>query len=110
MPDPSQSPSSSRPPFQTVSPVPTDSAAAVDVPPARWNAIVADLAARGVDGVPTLVSATAQTWPTGALGCPKPGASYTQAVVEGMQVIVEVDGIAYDYRFGRTDEPVLCER
>jgi hypothetical protein len=31
-------------------------------------------------------------------------------VVDGMQVIVDVDGTSYDYRFGRSDSPRLCER
>lgn len=79
-----------------------------DVPPARWDAIVADLESRGVSGEPELVTALAVTWTSGALGCGKPGQSYTQALVDGMQVIVTVDGTTYDYRFGRSDEPVLC--
>ena len=61
-------------------------------------------------GTPQLVSAQSVTWNSGALGCPKPGMSYTQAMVDGMQVIVAVDGTPYDYRFGRTDTPVLCEQ
>ena len=41
---------------------------------------------------------------------PRPGVSYTQAIVDGVQVIVTVDGTTYDYRFGSTDSPKLCER
>jgi len=80
------------------------------VPTARWNAILDDLDARGVTGPADLVSAKAVTWQDGALGCPKPGVSYTQAIVEGMQVVVEVAGIAFDYRFGTGDTPLLCVR
>lgn len=102
---------SSRPPFVTPSAAPsTPSGTPVDVPAARWDAIVEDLAARGVSGTPELVSAVAVTWNNGALGCPKPGSSYTQAIVDGMQVIVVVEGTNYDYRFGRSDSPLLCER
>ena len=79
-----------------------------EVPPARWDAIVADLESRGVTATPELVSALAVTWTSGALGCGKPGQSYTQALVDGMQVIVTADGTTYDYRFGRSDNPVLC--
>lgn len=78
-------------------------------PPARWDAIVDDLSARGVSGEPALVSAEAVTWPSSALGCPAPGRSYAQAIVEGMRIVVEVDGTTYDYRFGRSDTPMLCE-
>jgi hypothetical protein len=82
----------------------------VDVPAARWDAIVNDLAARGVSAAPTLVSAEAITWPDGSLGCGKPGESYTQALVDGMRVVVEADGKTYDYRFGTSDTPKLCEQ
>ncbi|GAA5038311.1 hypothetical protein ACFQRL_01470 [Microbacterium fluvii] len=104
-----------RPPFRTTTPGPispsptsTPSAAPTEVSPARWAAIEADLAERGATGTPALVSAEAVTWPNGALGCAKPGQTYTQAEVAGLQVIVEVDGTTYDYRFGRTDTPKLC--
>lgn len=107
------SPTPSRPPFATTTPgplkTPTPTGTPTDVPPARWDAIVADLQTRGVSGEPTLVSATAVTWNSGALGCPQPGMSYTQATVDGMQVIVDVDGTPYDYRFGNGNSPMLCQ-
>ena len=99
-----------RPPF---APAPADGAATAgipaELPPGRWDAILDDLSSRGVTGRPVLVSATAVTWVSGALGCPEPGRSYTQSLVEGMRAIVEVDGRAYDYRFGRGDTPRLCD-
>ncbi len=107
----STQPTSSRPPFATTTPGPiTPSGPSVAVPPARWDAIVADLAARGVTGTPELVSAQSVTWNSGALGCPQPGQSYTQALVDGMRVIVTVDAKQYDYRFGTADAPKLCQR
>lgn len=107
---PTPSASSSRPPFETTTPGPiAPSGIPADVTPQRWDAIVADLAHRGVEGTPELVSAEAVTWPNGALGCPKPGMAYTQAMVEGARVVVSVEGVAYDYRFGRGASPVLCE-
>lgn len=111
-PTPSQpQPSATRTPFETTprGPIePTGEPATVS--PGRWDAIVADLAARGVTGTPELVSARAVTWNNGALGCPSPGVSYTQALVEGMRVVVSVDGATYDYRFGTSDAPTLCTR
>ena len=82
-----------------------------DVPPKRWAAIISDLTSRGVptDSV-ALVSARSVTWNDGSLGCPKPGQSYTQAQVPGMQVVVSVAALTYDYRFGRSDNPQLCQR
>ncbi|MDQ7878445.1 hypothetical protein Q9R08_10705 [Microbacterium sp. QXD-8] len=100
-----------RPPFATTprGPIAPTGEPAI-VPPARWDAIVADLAARGVTGTPELKSAHAVTWNNGALGCPSPGVSYTQALVDGMRVVVSVDGTTYDYRFGTSDSPKLCTR
>ena len=96
--------------FETTTPGPiAPTGAPADVPQAKWDAIATDLAARGVEGAPVLVSAESITWPNGALGCPKPGMSYTQATVDGMRVVVTADGATYDYRFGRGDVPVLCE-
>ena len=110
MADPSQ-PESRRPPFLTTAPGPIATPGTpTEVPTPRWDAIAADLEKRGVEGEPALVSAHAVTWNNGALGCPQPGRSYTQAMVEGMQVIVTVAGRSYDYRFGTTDSPRLCER
>ncbi|WP_442574441.1 hypothetical protein ACSBPH_11335 [Microbacterium sp. F51-2R] len=98
-----------RPPFARVG---SDAGAApgipVELPHPRWEAILRDLEARGVSGHPVLVSATAITWMSGALGCPQPGRSYAQSLVEGMRAIVEIDGAIYDYRFGRGDHPRLC--
>lgn len=111
---PTPSESSGRPPFQTVSPQPSASPSAsaeASVPPKRWAAILDDLATRGAptDAV-ELVSARSVTWNDGSLGCPKPGQMYTQALVNGLHVIVSVAGNQYDYRFGNSDKPKLCER
>jgi len=104
-------PSPSRTPFETTTRGPiAPTGTPVAVPPARWDAIVADLSDRGVTGTPELVSADAVTWNNGALGCPSPGVSYTQALVDGMRVVVTVDDKTYDYRFGTTDTPKLCTR
>lgn len=102
--------SSSRPPFQTTTPGaigPTGTPA--DVPADRWSAIEDDLVARGVTGTPELVSAEQVTFTDGSLGCAEPGQSYTQALVDGMRVIVSVEGTTYDYRLGEGDLR-LCTR
>lgn len=104
-------PASTRPPFQTTTPGPVDpTGTPTDVPPARWDAIVADLSSRGVADAPELVSATAVTFSDGSLGCASPGQSYTQALVDGMRVVVTAGDKTYDYRFGTGDDPVLCAR
>ena len=96
----------SRPPMQTTPPLPSGTPA--DLDPARWQAILDDLAGRGVTGTPEIVSVEAVTWPDSSLGCPSPGVSYTQALVDGVRVVVTVDGQRYDYRFGSGNEPKLC--
>lgn len=48
------------------------------------------------------------TWSDGSLGCPKPGVSYTQALVDGFQVILFADGRAYDYHAGSDAKPFIC--
>jgi hypothetical protein len=64
--------------------------------------VVADAATRL--GVPpaavAVVSVDAVTWSDGALGCPKPGGMYTQALVDGHRVVVAggADGTVLDYR------------
>lgn len=114
MDSPTPGTSSNRPPLQTTSAKPGASpstGADVEVPPKRWAAIISDLSGRGVptDAV-ALVSARDVTWNDGSLGCPKPGQSYTQALVPGMQVVVKVGTMTYDYHFGNADTPKLCQR
>jgi len=100
---------STRPPLQTTTPGPVGpSGPAITVPQSRWDALVADLATRGVRGTPQLVSSEAVTFNDGSLGCAAPGQSYTQAQIDGMRVVVTVDGKTYDYRFGQGAEPKLC--
>lgn len=97
---------------------PTSSAAGADGPDApngipedAWHALLADLEDR--IGAPvadvTVISAEAKTWNDGSLGCPVPGQMYTQALVDGYQVILEAGGARYDYRIGSGTDVRLCE-
>jgi hypothetical protein len=64
---------------------------------------VAELAARtGVasDKI-TVRDARSVNWGSGAVGCPKPGMNYTQAIVPGLQLLLEADGTIYHFH-GRT--------
>lgn len=99
--------------FQTTGPLPSasvPSGPSTTVSDVRLAAIRADLTKRGVasDQV-RVVSAQSVTFNDGSLGCPKPGVQYTQALVDGMRVVVALGGRTYDYRFGTGDTPVLCE-
>jgi hypothetical protein len=55
-----------------------------------------------------VVSAQAVTWPDGAMGCPEPGRSYTQALVRGYWVLLEVPGKQLDYRITAQGYFRLC--
>lgn len=72
--------------------------------------MLSDLETRRVSTVGLeVVTARAVTWPSGALGCPKPGMAYIQMVIDGYQVVVTAGGKTYDYRFGASATPRLCE-
>ena len=71
---------------------------------------VADLAGRlGVDASSIVVFSVEEvTWRDGSLGCPEPGMSYTQALVQGTLTILEMDGRRYHYHSSTRREPFLC--
>lgn len=87
----------------TTSPAGSGSAAAgapEGIPDPVWAGVLEDLATRVGDGVvdPTVVSATPMEFSDGSWDCPEEGMSYTQAIVDGYRVVVEVNGEEFDYR------------
>jgi hypothetical protein len=100
-------PSSGRPPFQTM-PAMNPSGSPATPSAEKLKAITADLAGRGITSEFSVVKSVAITWSDGSLGCPVAGKVYTQALVSGMQVVVNTAGKSYDYRFGAGDSPTLC--
>lgn len=81
------------------------------LPASIIDPIVADAAAGlGVDpSALKIVAAEARTYGDSSLGCPRPGEMYTQAVVDGYQVIVEVNGTQIDYRGSEPGRFRICE-
>ncbi len=81
-----------------------------DVPDAVATAM-ADLAAHlGVSvDVIDWVSQEEVDWPDGSLGCPQPGMSYRQVIVNGSLIVFEVDGVSYEYHSGGSREPFRCD-
>jgi hypothetical protein len=57
----------------------------------------------------SLIDITSVVWPDGSLGCPQPDMFYTQALVEGMRIRLQVGGVIYHYHSGRNQAPFLCE-
>lgn len=55
-----------------------------------------------------VVSFQEVTWPDGSLGCPQPGMSYTQALVEGHRVALRHDDRFFDYHGAADEDPFLC--
>jgi hypothetical protein len=81
------------------------------VPEELVDAMRSDLAAReGLDPAEVrFVTGRSVTWSDGSWGCPEPGEFYTQALVDGYQVILEADGVEYNYRADDRGNFRLCE-
>ena len=50
------------------------------------------------------------TWRSGALGCPEPGMSYTEALVPGSVIYLQVDNSIHAYHAKFAGEPFYCPR
>ena len=71
---------------------------------------VEDLRGRiGTDDLIEVIVAFELTWPDGSLGCPEPGMSYTQALVEGYRIELTDGDRVYGYHGELGREPFLCE-
>lgn len=82
-----------------------------EVPSVLLDAIITDLKARediSAQAI-TIIRAESTLWPDGALGCPEPGETYTQAPVEGYWVVLESEEQEYDYRATDGGHFFLCE-
>lgn len=57
----------------------------------------------------TLAHARRVVWSNGSLGCPQPGRAYTQALVDGYEIVFEADGRRWHYHGSdRGEAPRLC--
>ncbi len=106
-------PTPSLPPKSTLPTVVTSSTLGVtgEVPARFLDPVVADAAARAdvEESSVVVLTAAAMQWPDGSLGCPEPGVMYTQAVVDGSQIVVEAGGATYDYRLDGSGNFKLCK-
>ena len=104
------------PPAQTTVP---ETVSTTDIPatsegsmadPDVIQAAVSDLASRlGISEEKIeIVEVRPVQWPDGALGCPEEGRMYTQAVVDGSQVLLGFEERIYDYHVGSDGEAFLC--
>lgn len=82
-----------------------------EVPAAYLAAVVADAAERAgvsADEV-SVLEATAVVWSDGSLGCPEPGQSYIQMLIDGYRVVVSAGGRTLDYRLDGEGSFFVCE-
>ena len=56
----------------------------------------------------TVVSVEEVDWPDGSIGCPQPGMVYTQAIVNGMKIVLTHAGIRYNYHQGGSRDLFYC--
>ena len=93
-------------PMTPFPPTPADSAAGQLVQQASK-----DLASRleyRVDQI-SVSSVQAVTWSDASLGCPQPGAVYTQVLTSGFLIHLEAGGSVYEYHAGFNEQVILCE-
>lgn len=57
----------------------------------------------------TVVTTELVTWPDGSIGCPDPDQMYTQALVDGYRIVLEVDGEALAYHGAEGSPPAYCD-
>jgi hypothetical protein len=81
------------------------------VPEELMAKIIGDVFSRAGAGAAdmTTVRAERAVWNDGSLGCAIPGESYTQAIVNGYWIVIELAGESYDYRASLTGFFKLCE-
>jgi hypothetical protein len=74
------------------------------------DAVVEQAAAEtGVDAAEIrVVTAEAVTWSDGSLGCPEPGQAYTQALVPGFRIVLDVGGADQHYHASQTGDFAAC--
>jgi hypothetical protein len=82
------------------------------IPGDLLNAVLADASERTGQASDALVvtQAEAVTWNDGSLGCPEPGMFYTQALVDGYQIVVAAGDERLDYRVQSSGFFRLCEQ
>ena len=56
-----------------------------------------------------LISDESVTWRDGSVGCPDSRMIYTQALVPGRRIILEVDGLHYAYHASRNRPLFYCD-
>lgn len=96
------------PPDGTSEPTASPMADISDAGLAALMARAADEAGVALDEV-RVVTAEEVTWSDGSLGCPEPGQSYTQALVPGFRVVLEIGGDELNFHAAQGGEFRFCD-
>ena len=83
-----------------------------EAPETLLDSILKDLSERSgvaLDKI-SVYQAEAITWSDGSLGCPQLGMFYTQALVPGFRIILEIGDQKYDYHAAETGYFILCQQ
>jgi len=77
---------------------------------AMVRAAIADLRQMLTDPIADIavVSVEPVTWPDSSVGCPRPGISYMQVLVEGSRIVLSHGGVEYEYHQGGGRNPFFC--
>jgi hypothetical protein len=76
----------------------------------RVQEAIAQLVDDGVErDAIALVLAEPVVWSDGSIGCPEPGMMYTQALVEGYRIVLEVDGEEVAFHGAGFEPPFRCD-
>jgi hypothetical protein len=83
----------------------------LDAVPEAVEFAIADAAERfGVaESEVAVAGALRVVWSDGSLGCPEDGMMYTQALIDGYLLTLEVNGERFDYHGANGQPPFLCE-
>jgi hypothetical protein len=97
-------------PIETDDTLPPTNGGSGDVPEAMLDQLLDSAAAE--TGVPrdeiSVVVAEAVTWSDGSIGCPEPGMGYTQALVDGYRVLLDVAGEEIAYHASQAGDFRAC--
>ncbi len=55
-----------------------------------------------------LVAADPVQWRDAGLGCPKPGVDYLPVPTPGYRIVLQVDGVTYEYHANQGNRVILC--
>ena len=77
--------------------------------PAAEELAVADLAGRlGIKPTAITVREVIEVeWPDASLGCPQPGMMYAQVITPGQRIVLEANGLTYEYHATQSSV-ILC--